>query len=283
MVCGPALPADTALVGARAPSRSTYVWILALPVRSSPLGGSSSAPEHRVTSDHQAERSCRAGWDYVHVAVDDASRLAPSTVHAGWHRAPCMPMKRAAARVGRSSRPSATTGASASLSSASRPRTVPATSRNALPGCSAAWASAMCAPSLCPPHQRQGRAAYPYCIARVGLCVRLRTLRPVRGPSAILAASLQLAPTSCQLARSTTRQPTPASRDRAGELTHPGPPGWPPAIRRVPAGAQNKCSIVLPDLSASALTANSRSAVAPCHCWVNQVVLGIQGHRQRGR
>nr|WP_290567163.1 DDE-type integrase/transposase/recombinase [Algiphilus sp.] len=82
MVCGPALPADTALVGARAPSRSTYVWILALPVRSSPLGGSSSAPEHRVTSDHQAERSCRAGWDYVHVAVDDASRLAPSTVHA---------------------------------------------------------------------------------------------------------------------------------------------------------------------------------------------------------
>ena len=82
MVCGPALPADTALVGARAPSRSTYVWILALPVRSSPLGGSSSAPEHRVTSDHQAERSCRAGWDYVHVAVDDASRLALSTVHA---------------------------------------------------------------------------------------------------------------------------------------------------------------------------------------------------------
>lgn len=274
MVCGPALPADTALVGARAPSRSTYVWILALPVRSSPLGGSSSAPEHRVTSDHQAERSCRAGWDYVHVAVDDASRLAPSTVHAdetgrsacraliqavGYYRRFGIAIERVTTENGACHKSQRLARLLRSLG-IRHVRTKPM-----------------------PPHQRQGRAAYPYCIARVGLCVRLRTLRPVRGPSAILAASLQLAPTSCQLARSTTRQPTPASRDRAGELTHPGPPGWPPAIRRVPAGAQNKCSIVLPDLSASALTANSRSAVAPCHCWVNQVVLGIQGHRQRGR
>jgi transposase InsO family protein len=31
---------------------------------------------HRVTGDRQAGRSRRAGWDFLHVCVDDASRLA---------------------------------------------------------------------------------------------------------------------------------------------------------------------------------------------------------------
>jgi transposase InsO family protein len=31
---------------------------------------------HRVTGDRQAGRSYRAGWDFLHVCVDDASRLA---------------------------------------------------------------------------------------------------------------------------------------------------------------------------------------------------------------
>ena len=38
-------------------------------------------PGHRVT-DSRRLSSRGAGWDYVHVAVDDASRLALSTVHA---------------------------------------------------------------------------------------------------------------------------------------------------------------------------------------------------------
>ena len=38
-------------------------------------------PGHRVT-DSRRMTSRGAGWDYVHVAVDDASRLALSTVHA---------------------------------------------------------------------------------------------------------------------------------------------------------------------------------------------------------
>lgn len=31
---------------------------------------------HRITGDRQAGRSYRAGWDFLHVCVDDASRLA---------------------------------------------------------------------------------------------------------------------------------------------------------------------------------------------------------------
>ena len=31
---------------------------------------------HRVTGDRQAGRSYRAGWDFLHVCIDDASRLA---------------------------------------------------------------------------------------------------------------------------------------------------------------------------------------------------------------
>lgn len=34
------------------------------------------APGHRITKDRQAGRSRAAGWDFLHVCVDDASRLA---------------------------------------------------------------------------------------------------------------------------------------------------------------------------------------------------------------
>jgi len=34
------------------------------------------APDHRITKDRQAGRSRAAGWDFLHVCVDDASRLA---------------------------------------------------------------------------------------------------------------------------------------------------------------------------------------------------------------
>jgi transposase InsO family protein len=35
---------------------------------------------HRATGDRQAGRSCRAGWDFLHVCIDDASRLAYTEV-----------------------------------------------------------------------------------------------------------------------------------------------------------------------------------------------------------
>ena len=38
--------------------------------------GRFGAPGHRITGDRQAGRSRQAGWDFLHVCVDDASRLA---------------------------------------------------------------------------------------------------------------------------------------------------------------------------------------------------------------
>ncbi len=37
-------------------------------------------PGHRVTGDRQAGRSRGAGWDYVHVAIDDHSRISWATI-----------------------------------------------------------------------------------------------------------------------------------------------------------------------------------------------------------
>ena len=37
--------------------------------------GRSDVAGHRATGDHQAGRSYRAGWDFLHVCIDDASRL----------------------------------------------------------------------------------------------------------------------------------------------------------------------------------------------------------------
>ena len=37
-------------------------------------------PGHRVTGDRQAGRSSGAGWEYVHVAIDDHSRISHATI-----------------------------------------------------------------------------------------------------------------------------------------------------------------------------------------------------------
>jgi transposase InsO family protein len=44
--------------------------------------GRFEAPGHRITGDRQAGRSYRAGWDFLHVCVDDASRLAYTEILA---------------------------------------------------------------------------------------------------------------------------------------------------------------------------------------------------------
>lgn len=43
--------------------------------------GRFNRPGHRVTGRQQMKRNYNVGWDYVHVAIDDASRLGFSTIH----------------------------------------------------------------------------------------------------------------------------------------------------------------------------------------------------------
>lgn len=39
-------------------------------------------PGHRATGDRQAGHSAGAGWEYVHVSIDDHSRIATASIHA---------------------------------------------------------------------------------------------------------------------------------------------------------------------------------------------------------
>ena len=43
--------------------------------------GCIARPGHRVTGN-QADRTRRVGWEYLHVAIDDHSRIAFSALHA---------------------------------------------------------------------------------------------------------------------------------------------------------------------------------------------------------
>ena len=42
--------------------------------------GRFEAAGHRVTGDRQAGRSYRVGWEFVHICIDDASRIAFSQI-----------------------------------------------------------------------------------------------------------------------------------------------------------------------------------------------------------
>ena len=53
-------------------------------------------PGHRVTKDRQRGRSEGAGWEYVHVAIDDHARIAFSTIHTDeTGRSACMALLQA--------------------------------------------------------------------------------------------------------------------------------------------------------------------------------------------
>jgi transposase InsO family protein len=58
--------------------------------------GRFEAEGHRVTGDRQAGRSRGAGWEFVHVCIDDASRLAFSQIHPDETKQSAVPFLKAA-------------------------------------------------------------------------------------------------------------------------------------------------------------------------------------------
>ena len=58
--------------------------------------GRFTAEGHRATGDRQAGRSYRVGWEFVHVAIDDASRLAFSQIHPDETQHSAVPFLKAA-------------------------------------------------------------------------------------------------------------------------------------------------------------------------------------------
>jgi transposase InsO family protein len=58
--------------------------------------GRFEAEGHRVTGDRRAGRSRGAGWEFVHVCIDDASRLAFSQIHPDETKESAVPFLKAA-------------------------------------------------------------------------------------------------------------------------------------------------------------------------------------------
>jgi len=79
-------------------------------------------------------------------------------------------------------------------------------------------------------HQRESGALHSDRPARSGLRPTLQTLRPARGPFALLVASLQLAQTARRIEISTADQPT-ADYEQPGGFTHLCRKLWAPSTR----------------------------------------------------
>ena len=140
--------------------------------RSSAGSRAARPPRHRrrtpaATATYTAadgHRRGRKGWEYVHVAVDDYSRLAYAEVLADEKQRPLLAFSVAQ---------SPTTTGTASGSSGSSPTTAPATERPSTRSPAERSASNTAAPDLPTPDQRKSRTLHPHPSRRMGVRRRL--------------------------------------------------------------------------------------------------------------
>ena len=111
-------------------------------------------PGHRVTGNRQ-QNSRHSGWEYVHVAIDDASWIAFSSVHADeTGRSACRALLSARLPQPWDHRTSSADGQRLMLQVAPLPSTV-----------RASWNHPQAHQTLHTAYQRQGRAVHPDCVA----------------------------------------------------------------------------------------------------------------------
>ncbi|MCW0404763.1 hypothetical protein NB689_000236 [Xanthomonas sacchari] len=165
-------------------------------------------PGHRVTDDRTVT-SRGIGWEYVHLAIDDHSRVAFGTIEPDERGLSACRALMQAVRYYRS--------LGVRLERVDRQRRLLHITPLPTP-CPTARPAPSANPPLHATHQWQGRAAGADQPARVGLCALLYRLHATRQRLLGLAASLQLA--------STTRQPRlqaahlPNSTEQRGGFTH---------------------------------------------------------------
>ena len=173
---------------------------------------------HRITGDRR-HRARGIGWEYVHVAIDDCSRLSyvevlgderGETVAAFLRRA----LRWFARRGVRIERVLSDNG------SAYRSRVVAA-------ACQALRVAQRWTRPVPAPDQRQGRALHPDAAPRVGLRPPVRQLVRPPGRAAGLVALLQLAPPPWRPSRTSAHQPSgPGGQSREpSHLVRPLPIG----------------------------------------------------------
>ena len=141
---------------------------------------------HRITGDRKGQSNGRGvGWEYLHLAIDDHSRVAYSQILPDEKRRllPALSLQRPAL-LSRARRQS--------LSRHDRQRhQLPLPSLRQ--GIALAQNQAPAHQTLHAKNQRQGRALRPDLLARMGLRASLRHIRSPRRRTARLASSLQLA------------------------------------------------------------------------------------------
>jgi len=168
---------------------------------------------HAVTGTKQGQKrrygAQRVGYEYVHVCVDDATRIAYVEVLADEKAVTAVGfLKRAVAHY--KARDPGRTGDDRQRL---RLRLDPARAR-----LQAATDPAHPYPSLPTPHQRQGRAVYPHDAQRLGLRRHLRQLRRTPPSTAGLARLLQ--------SPQTTRFPQPPTAPTAARSAQKEQPCW---------------------------------------------------------
>ena len=178
------------------------------------IGSSAARDSSGWPPSTRRRTSPSAGWEYVHVCVDDHSRVAFSQ---GLPR-------RDARRYTRGN--CCTDRLNLHLLPAFRHPCPPRADRQRwvlpLPSLQRTLCAGRPPPSLHPPlhapDQREGRTLHPDRTARVGLCPRRQHLRPAHRASRALAAPLQLAPATRQSQGQATHQPNRADRGQPVEV-----------------------------------------------------------------
>ena len=142
-------------------------------------------PGHRVTGDRTGQSNSRGiGWEFLHVCIDDHSRVAFSQIMPDEKKESAIAFLKDALAYYKSlgvtvSRVMTDNGA---CYKASPPRRLPSPRPQAHPN-----------QAIHPKDQRKGRALHPDCSQRVGLRTRLPQLKPTRTTPTALAAPIQLA------------------------------------------------------------------------------------------
>ena len=156
---------------------------------------------HRITGDRTGQSNTRGvGWEYVHLAIDDHSRLAYSEILPDEKRASCLRFLFNALRFFRSFGVKVERVMTDNGSSFRSYRYAKALRRLRI--------KHLRTKPYTPENQRKSRALRPDKPARMGLCQAYQHLRRTRRGAARLATPLQLASTSWQSRIKTANQQT---------------------------------------------------------------------------
>ena len=145
-------------------------------------------PSRRVTGDRRDSLN-GAGWEYVHVAIDDHSRIAFSAICPDEKRASALAFLHAAAAY--YARLGIRFKAVLTDNGPGLPLTRPGR------GMQGAGPQATLHPALHTPHPRQGRTLSPDRSARMSLRPNVQQLKQAQPGASPLAAPVQLAPAPC--------------------------------------------------------------------------------------